>query len=160
MCISCVLCFMGSGLATHHNSLIRVTRREVRPSILGERSQDVPWTTVSRLLSAPEGLLFNLRSRYSLRYRTRDVSSLGGVAPPVFALHSQAALLPPRMQGATGLSPRVAGLSRPLAPSQRRPATARARPLPFRSPLLREPPLLSLPELIDMLKFSSLSVLV
>ena len=40
------------------------------------------WTTVSRLLSAPAGLLFNFRSRYSLRYRTRArIQPWGGGTP-------------------------------------------------------------------------------
>lgn len=74
------------------------------------------WTTVSRLLSAPAGLLFNFRSRYSLRYRTRArIQPWGGGTPRSRCTLKQrycASAAP----GAAGLSPRRAGLSRAARP--------------------------------------------
>ena len=74
------------------------------------------WTTVSRLLSAPGGLLFNFRSRYSLRYRTRArIQPWGGGTPRSRCTLKQrycASAAP----GAAGLSPRRAGLSRAARP--------------------------------------------
>ena len=73
-------------------------------------------TTVSRLLSAPGGLLFNFRSRYSLRYRTRArIQPWGGGTPRSRCTLKQrycASAAP----GAAGLSPRRAGLSRAARP--------------------------------------------
>lgn len=45
-----------------------------------------------RSFERPQGVLFTVRSRYLVRYRSRGVFSLGRAAPP-FALHAQAALL-------------------------------------------------------------------
>ena len=112
------------------------------------------WTPVSRLLSVPRGLLFNFRSRYSLRYRTRTrIQPWGSGTPRIRAARSSSA---------TGLQLRAGhrALTASRRPFQDRspashclPARTRARLLPFRSPLLRESRLLSLPGLTDMLKF-------
>ena len=112
------------------------------------------WTAVSRLLSAPEGLLFNFRSRYSLRYRTRArIQPWEGGTSRIRATRSSSATAPARARGPPGchrVPPALPGRSPPPPCT---PATARARLLPFRSPLLREPRLLSPPGLTDMLKF-------
>ena len=76
------------------------------------------------------------------------------MAPPAFALHAQAALL---RQHARGAHRAITVCRRPFQTARprrhARPQPARARLLPFRSPLLREPRLLSPPGLTDMLKF-------
>lgn len=111
------------------------------------------WTTVSRLLSAPAGLLFNFRSRYSLRYRTRArIQPWGGGTPRVRAARSSSATAPAPRRGPPG-SHRVAPALPGRSPPRRARPQPRARLRPFRSPLLRAPPLLSPPGLTDMLKF-------
>lgn len=112
------------------------------------------WAAVSRLLSAPEGLLFNFRSRYSLRYRTRArIQPWEGGTSPIRAARSSSATAPARARGPPGCHRVSPALPDRSPPPPCTPATARARLLPFRSPLLREPPLLSPPGLTDMLKF-------
>ena len=112
------------------------------------------WTPVSRLLSVPRGLLFNFRSRYSLRYRTRTrIQPWGSGTPRIRATRSSSATVLQMRRGHRALtaSRRPFQDRSPLA--HRSPAITRARLLPFRSPLLRESRLLSLPGLTDMLKF-------
>ena len=78
--------------------------------------------------------------------------ALGGWHPP-FALHAQAALL--RQRAARGRRALTAS-RRPFqgrSPPRLARPQPRARLRPFRSPLLRAPPLLSPPGLTDMLKF-------
>lgn len=78
--------------------------------------------------------------------------ALGGWHPP-FALHAQAALL--RQRSARGRRALTAS-RRPFqgrSPPRLARPQPRARLRPFRSPLLRAPPLLSPPGLTDMLKF-------
>lgn len=74
------------------------------------------WTTVSRLLSAPAGLLFNFRSRYSLRYRTRARIQPWGGGTPRSRCTLKQRYCASELRGAAGLSPRRAGLSRAARP--------------------------------------------
>lgn len=146
----------GRGLAARRNSLIRVSRRAARvraPRGPGAsprtRARDSSLASFER----PPGAAFQ-RSLALLAALSDPgrIEPWGGGTPRVRAARSSSATAPPP-RGATGLSPRVAGRSRAARPPPRPPARPRARLLPFRSPLLREPRLLSPPGLTDMLKF-------
>ena len=84
-------------LATAVNSPARVSRRPVRPRsallVLPGRpgflrrasllpSRTVLRRPVSGSFHPPSGVLFSFPSRYLVRYRSRDVFSLGGWCPP------------------------------------------------------------------------------
>ena len=111
------------------------------------------WTPVSRLLSVPRGLLFNFRSRYSLRYRTRTrIQPWGSGTPRIRATRSSSATVLQMRRGHRALTASRRPFQGRSPPRRARPQP-RARLRPFRSPLLRAPRLLSLPGLTDMLKF-------
>ncbi len=125
------------------------------------------------LLTSLIGILFIDRSRYFCAIGRQRVLSLGGWSPLLHAgFHVSDATLGHTCNGfpfsPTGLSPSLAGLSSPVHVRVRRrvsvalnPAQAR-RPerfglFPFRSPLLRESRLLSLPRATKMFQFARLA---
>lgn len=67
-------------------------------------------------MSAPAGLLFNFRSRYSLRYRTRARIQPWGGGTPRSRCTLKQRYCASELRGAAGLSPRRAGLSRAARP--------------------------------------------
>lgn len=91
-----------------------------------------------RSFERPQGVLFTVRSRYLVRYRSRGVFSLGRAAPP-FTLHAQAALLsaPARRlpYGACTLSGGALGPPRGLpAPAPHSASSGRASPVSLAAP--------------------------
>ena len=95
-------------LATAVNSPARVSRRTARPRstplVLPGRpgflrgasplsGRAVLRRPVSGSFHSPSGVLFSFPSRYLVRYRSRDVFSLGGRCPPSFPRQNQAAVL-------------------------------------------------------------------
>lgn len=101
----------------------------------------------------PAGLLFTVRSRYSVRYRPRAC-----IQPWMGTTTRSRYTLKQRYCAAGGRGYRDVTVCpspfRAKSPRATPPTTAiRARPLPVRSPLLGESLLVSAPGLTDMLKF-------
>ena len=138
---------------------------EVRlPLLVGTRFQD--------LFHSPPGVLFTFPSRYSCTIGHRGVFRLGGWSPQIRAgLHVPRATRDTtrgRTQPVTGLSPSVAGHSRPLHPRVVHPMACAPQPqrsklprfglFPVRSPLLGESRLISVPPGTEMFQFPGLAL--
>src|SRR5689334_2753655 len=137
---------------------------EVRlPLLVGTRFQD--------LFHSPPGVLFTFPSRYSCTIGHRGVFRLGGWSPRIRAefhvLRATRERTRGRTQPVTGLSPSLAGHSRPLHPRVVHPMTCAPQPhrsklprfglFPVRSPLLGESRLISVPPGTEMFQFPGLA---
>lgn len=137
--------------------MIRVSRRAATCSILvesgGSPLQVALLDDSLASFERPRGAAFQLSlTLLAALSDSGPYPALGGWHPP-FALHAQAALL--RQRAARGRRALTAS-RRPFqgrSPPRLARPQPRARLRPFRSPLLRAPPLLSPPGLTDMLKF-------
>ena len=118
------------------------------------------------LFHSPPGVLFTFPSRYSCTIGHRGVFRLGGWSPRLRAgFHVTRATRDTtrgRTRAVTGLSPSLAGLSRPLRLTSQRPSVGPTTPCPqgarfglyrFRSPLLSASRLISLPRGTEMFQF-------
>src|ERR1044071_551719 len=134
------------------------------PLLVGTRFQD--------LFHSPPGVLFTFPSRYWCTIGHRGVFRLGGWSPRIRAgLHVPRATRERtrgRTQPVTGLSPSVAGHSRPLHPRVVHPMACAPQPqesklsrfglFPVRSPLLGESRLISVPPGTEMFQFPGLAL--
>lgn len=137
--------------------MIRVSRRAaIRSLLAGVGASPLRIALLDDSLASferPRGAAFQLSlTLLAALSDSGPYPALGGWHPP-FALHAQAALL--RQRAARGRRALTAS-RRPFqgrSPPRLARPQPRARLRPFRSPLLRAPPLLSPPGLTDMLKF-------
>ena len=141
-----------------------VPKNTLRP-LVSTRFQD--------LFHSPPGVLFTFPSRYSFTIGHRGVFRLGGWSPQLHAeFHVFRATRDPtrgRTRSTTGLSPSVAGRSRPLrlrvvhpykvVPQPRGGMPPRFGLVPVRSPLLGESRLISVPPGTEMFQFPGLAPL-
>ena len=135
------------------------------PLLVSTRFQD--------LFHSPPGVLFTFPSRYSFTIGHRGVFRLGGWSPQIHAeLHVFRATRDTtrgRARTTTGLSPSLAGLSRPLRLGAVHPYEVVPQPrgcmhprfglVPVRSPLLGESLLISFPPGTEMFQFPGLAPL-